>query len=125
MNARVLPPEEWHRLEPSGMPLIPGLRPADVVVVVVEDGDRVVACMTVLRATHFEGLWIDPMARNLGTARTLLREAVTAAKRWTDDWVFAASADDNMRDILERIGAVRLPMDPYVLSLETGPCPQQ
>jgi hypothetical protein len=107
------------------MPPLPGVRPDDVRVVVVEQGDTVVAALTVLRATHFEGIWIDPAKRNGGVTRALLRGAMTEARQWTDDWVFAAAADDRMRDVLDRIGGIRLPIDSYVLSLGGDACRPQ
>jgi GNAT superfamily N-acetyltransferase len=120
MKARVLPREEWSRLERTGFPLFPGVRPEDIVVVVVEDDEKVVASVTILRATHFENLWLDPEQRNAGVSRALLRAAIGAAHQWTDDWVFATAADDRMRDMLNRVGAIRIPVDPYVLALARG-----
>ena len=115
----MLPPEEYARLERTGIPLFPGVSPEDVSVVVVEDKGKVVACMTVLRATHFEGAWIDPEHRNAGVTRSLLRMASEIAG---SEWVFAGAADDHMRDVLGRLGAVMLPMDAYVLSLGGAQC---
>ena len=119
MIARVLPPSEYGRLERTGVPsLAPYVRPEDLATVVVEDGEKVVARMTVLRATHFEGLWIDPAARNAGVGRSLLKEAGKVAHQWTDQFVFAGAADDRMREILHRVGGVWIPMDLFLLPLE-------
>lgn len=119
----MLPPEEYASLERTGIPLFPGIRQEDVAVVVVEDGGKVVACMSVLRATHFEGAWIDPEHRNAGVTRGLLNLAKEIAKsRWENDWVFAGAADDKMRDVIGRLGGVALPMDSFVLSLGGEEC---
>lgn len=119
MRARVLPASEYARLERTGMPLFPGVRPEDVDVVVVEDGEKVVACMTVLRATHFEGAWIDPEHRNAGVTRALLGLATALAECRGSQWVFAGAenGDERMRGILARLGGTRAPMDTYVLPL--------
>jgi hypothetical protein len=74
--------------------------------------------MTVLRATHFEGAWIDPEHRNAGVTRGLMRLAADIAReRWDNQWVFAGSADERMTDVLGRLGAVRVPMDTYMIGL--------
>jgi GNAT superfamily N-acetyltransferase len=122
MKTRILPREEWARLERSQMPPFPGVRAEDVAVVVVEDAEKVIGCMTVLRATHFEGLWLDPEQRSAGVSRALVRAAVKAARLWTDDWVFAGAADDRMRDVLDRLGAIRLPIESYVMALGGEAC---
>lgn len=119
MKARVLPPEEWDRLGVTNLPPItPYVRPQDIEVVVVEDGDKIVASMAVMRLTHFEGAWIDPQYRgNAGLVRMLLHSATEEARAWTDNWVIAGAADDRMRDILARLGGVKIPMDTYALGL--------
>ena len=55
--ARVLPRDEWDRLEPTGVKLLaPSLRDEDSEVLVIEDAGRIVATMGTYRVTHFEGL---------------------------------------------------------------------
>lgn len=115
MNARVLPRSEWGRLEATPFPAFPAAK--EMSVVVVEKGDEIVATLTVLRATHFEGLWISREHRNAGVARSLLRLASDEALSSGDDWVFAAAEDDTMRAVLSRVGAAKLPIDSYVMRL--------
>lgn len=99
--------------------LLQYLKPEDVDVVVVEDdAGEVMASLAVMRVVHLEGLWIDPAAKNAGVARGLLREAVRVAEKWcSSGWVFGGAADDRMRDLLERLGGARVPMDTYALHL--------
>jgi hypothetical protein len=120
MRTRILPPEEWAQLERTNVPTFPGVRPEDSAIVVVEDGDKVIACMTVLRATHFEGTWIDPEHRNAGVTRGLLRLATAVGKSWGTEWVFtgAANEDDHTKSLIGRLGGVLLPMSTYVLPLQ-------
>lgn len=118
MKARVLPVAEWSRLAsvPCGGQ-IPDIRPEDMAEIVVEDGDRIVARWTVLRMTHLEGLWIDPEYRNAGTGRRLMRLAVQTARQWADKWVQTGAQTDEVRDMLARVGAVKIEMDNYMLPL--------
>ena len=123
MIARVLPPGEYGRLERTGVQtLAPYVRAEDLATVVVEDGEKVVACMTVLRATHFESVWVDPEARNAGVVRALLKEASRVARQWTDDFVFGGAENDVMRETLGRLGAIWLPYDPCLLPLRGEAC---
>lgn len=124
MNARILPPEEWSKLQ---QPPAWSVKPEDISVVVVEDGERIVACMTVLRATHFEGTWVSPDHRNGGVVRRLLRLASTTARQWGSQWAFTGAADDTMHAILGRMGAEFVPMSTYVISTDFGgsKCRQQ
>lgn len=118
MRARVLPREEWGRLEVTKLPQIgPQMRPEDVQIVVVEAGDRIISTMAVLRVTHFESLWIDPEYRgNPGMARHLIKEALSAGRKWSD-WAWGASDTEHMTDIIERIGGVPLPVNSFIIPL--------
>lgn len=117
MTTRVLPESEWHRIEASQLPLLLAyMRPEDTDIVVVEDGDRIVACMGVLRVTHLEGVWIDPEYKNV--ANRLLRETYNTMRKYPDQFCIAGAADDRMRDVLNRMGGVKVPMDTYVLNFQ-------
>lgn len=119
MKARTLGPEEWGLIEKDGMPpLFPFVDPANVDVVAVEDEGEIVACMTVLRVTHFEGLWIAPSRRgNAGVLRSLLRRGNAIAKERGEQWVMGGAADDAMRGYLGRLGGVAIPMDLFALGV--------
>lgn len=118
LNTRLLPPEEWNRLQTGFPPLGTTLRDGDAQVLVVEDGDRIVASLGVFRITHFESLWIDPEYKgNVGVARRLMRAAVEAARKWTDQWVWGASGTAKMNTILYRMGGRKMPVDTFVVPL--------
>jgi GNAT superfamily N-acetyltransferase len=119
MISRILPPDEWHRLSITQFEQIgPTMRPEDVQIVVVEDGERIVATMAVLRVTHFESLWIDPEYRgNAGLGRRLVKAAVQAAKTWTDKWVWGTSESGHMDDITRRLGGVQVPVQTFMIPL--------
>ncbi len=105
-------------------PFFPYVPPGDVDVVVVEDEGQVVACMTVLRAVHLEGVWIEPNHRKAGVTRSLLRLSVKLATHCGARWAFAGSADGDrhMPVVLSKLGGVKVPMDTYVLPLESALC---
>lgn len=119
MITRILPPEEWPRLDfarfsQTGREMDLG----DVQVVVVEDNGRIVAYMSVLRITHMEDLWFDPEYRgNAGVAKRMMKAGFTAAKKWADRWVWASTESEHMSDIVSRVGGVELPVKSYVIPL--------
>jgi hypothetical protein len=113
---RILPRDEWWRHEKQIL-ILPGIQADDVDVVVVEDGDKLVAAMTIFKATHFEGLWIDPERKGLGAARSLLRLAEALALHRGNKWVIAGAVDDRMRAILGKMEARKLIMEPYLLKI--------
>lgn len=120
MKARVLPREEWAKLEAtqSGK-LLSFASPADVRFVVLEDEGKIVGSMAVLKITHLENMWLDPAVRtNLGAARTLLRETLKTAKEWTESWVMASIGDDTIAAMVERAGGKQVPVDTYILPVE-------
>jgi ribosomal protein S18 acetylase RimI-like enzyme len=114
----ILGPDEWPKVEQSGLgALLPYIAAGNVAVVVVEDdAGKVLACMSVLQATHLEGAWVDPEYRkNPGVVRALLRQAGAIAEARGESWVFAGAADDVMRTYLWRLGGARVPMDTFCL----------
>jgi hypothetical protein len=128
ITTRALHPDEWEgRLVETELPaLLPYLTPANTSVVVVEDGEKLLASMAVMRVTHYEGVWIAPEARgNLGVTRSLLRMASVFPKTRGETFVFGGAADDRMRDILQRMGGAPMPLEFYALSLGSKECRQQ
>ena len=119
MSARVLPPEEWHRLDDPRLPasLLRYIKPEHAEAVVVEENGRIVAMMMVFKAPHIEGIWIDPSVRGVGVARSLLRTAKQLARMDGSEWAYTGAVDDKMRAILARLKARRIPMDTYVMPL--------
>jgi hypothetical protein len=119
MIARILPREEWGKLDVTALPQIgPTLRPEDVQIAVVEDQDKIVATMAVLRVAHLESLWIAPEYRgNAGLGRRLLKTAIKAAKLWTDSWIWGASDTAHMDDVIGRVGGVPLPLNSFMIPI--------
>jgi hypothetical protein len=119
MKTRILPPEEWVKLKTAFPPLGTTLRPGDSQVIVVEDGDRIVASLEVIRVTHFESLWIDPeYTGNAGLVSRLMKAAIDAARKWTDEWVWGASGTSKMNTYLYRMGGRKMPVETFVVPLQ-------
>lgn len=114
MRTRILPRDEWGRVAKSNLlPLLASAESADVHV--IEDGPRIVACFAEVRVTLLEGLWIDPEYRgNAGVCRRLVRTARAIVERC--GWTVSGVATDCMRDVMRRLGAVRMERDTYVFS---------
>lgn len=114
MSARVLPRDEWGRLEGNGpcdlAPLTPGAK-----VVAVEVDGRIVAALGVMPMVHFEGAWVDPAHRSAGVVRGLVRKAFDVAGC---PWIVAGSADERMEKVLTRLGAHRIDASFWILGKE-------
>ncbi len=111
--------EEWSKLDVTqSLQIGPTLRPEDVQVVVVEDGDRIVSSMVVMRVVHLESLWIEEKHRgNPSVARKLMKKAIEAARVWSSTWVWGCSDTDRMDSIIKRVGGQRIPVDSYIIPL--------
>lgn len=119
MTARVLPREEWHRLDADLRALFESLDPADAKVVVIERDGEIVARQGLMRVVHMEGFQIAPGTKgNAGITRALMRAVAEEASEWARGWVVANAADDPTRRTLERMGATRVPVDSYVFTLD-------
>lgn len=109
MRVRTLPPEEWEKLKVTGMPHIGEHVPRDDVrVVVVEKDDQVVACVSLYRALHWEGTWIDEGNRNAGVTRALLKGIEDASWDLGHDWAFCSVDDEKMAHLLEKLNGADL-----------------
>jgi hypothetical protein len=120
MKARILPPEEWWKLERTRFPPFPAVPFPDIAIVVVEEGEKVIACNTVLRATHLESLWVDPEHKNPGVVRSLMRGVAQTSKGWGTDWAFATACDERMERLLKRLGGTYVVPSTFVLPIAFG-----
>ena len=117
--ARILPPEEWHRLDDETREFYETMAPEDVAVVVVEMDGAIVARLAVLRVPHWESFWMAPeKAGNAGVTRALLRAATEQARKWAPNWIVANAEPGPMTDTLKRLGAQWLPVHTFMLPLQ-------
>ena len=116
--ARILPREEWGRLDEETAAFFDTMHPDDVAVVVVEDGGEIVARLAVLRVPHFESFWMAPeKAGNAGVTRALLAAAADQAREWAKSWIYANADNDATCKTVERLGGQFMPMHTYLLPL--------
>lgn len=120
VRPRLLPPEEWDRINSPGLPeLLPYLEPQNLTVAVVEDDEeKIVASVCAINITHFEGLWIVPEHRgNAGVFRPLIRQAYAVPRVKGERWVIggAEENDAKMRGVCTRLGGQRLPLTFYAM----------
>jgi hypothetical protein len=120
VRTRILPPEEWIRINSPSLPaILPYVEPQNIAVVVVEDDSgEIAACCSAFQVTHFEGLWIKPEKRgNPGICRSLIRQLYAIPRVRREHWVFggAENADVRMDTICRRLGGQPLPVTFYVM----------
>jgi hypothetical protein len=130
MTSRLLPPEEWPRLDGTELESVwPVLDRERACVVVVEDAEgRIIGCWAGFPLWHAEGVWTAPEHRGkAGVARLLLVGMAGLAKAHGYRSVVTASIDRTVDDLLTKHGAVHLDGRHYALPViteEAIPCPR-
>lgn len=116
MRSRVLPKDEWSRLDGDRIPLLfPYLTPDQADIIVVEDANEtILGGITVSRPTHLEGLWLDSGGRNAGARRALLRGIGESV---ADRYVISCASDRSISGMLERLGGIRMRQEFYTLDM--------
>jgi hypothetical protein len=128
MTSRLLPPEEWEKLDGTELETVwPVLDRARAQVVVVEDAaGQIIGCWAGFPLWHAEGVWTAPAHRGkAGVARLLLVGMAGLAKAHGYRSVVTASVDRTVDDLLTKHGAVPLGGRHYALPVvkeETVPC---
>lgn len=117
MTRRILPPEEWNRLDGTSLgPAWRAMNPQTSVVVVAEDGDRIVGCWCRAFWAHVEGLWIDEAyQKKTSAARHLLIGMKEACAADGISAVVTSADTQAVADLVVHAGGHRLPGDAYVL----------
>ena len=117
---RLLPREEWGRLDGFDIAGFVGLVPPDAArVVVMEDAGRIVGVWGAFRVVMLEGVYVAPEYRRHAHAMKALRDLTLAqARRWGALWAYTGAASDAVRRLIRRLGGARVPMDTYVVPVE-------
>lgn len=117
MRERILPPEEWHRLDGTeAESLWPLLDPDNAKVIAVEKDGELVGCWVAMRTVHAECVWIKPSHRGVfGVAMRLLKGMGRVAQEWGTNKVITGSVTPHVTDLIRRLGGVPLPCESFVL----------
>lgn len=117
-----MPPEEWHRLGHTPLDAIwRDLDPQESAIVVVETEGQVVACWSLVKFWHVEGVWIAPShQKRAGVARRLL-DAMKALlrSRGARAVMTGAESPDVRHLLISHLKALPLP-EQFVWRLEPG-----
>lgn len=121
MTTRLLPPDEWHRLEHAGMGSLWAELPETTRVIVLEDNGVMVGTVIGMLVLHAESLWIAPRHRkSVGVWRRLMRAFWTVAAEFGTKGAWASEVSDEMRDILTRLHATPVPGGHFILPMPKG-----
>lgn len=120
MTSRILPPAEWPRLNGTeAETLWPTLDAAHAQILVVEDGEQILGCWTLMMIPHVECLWIDPNERaRVTVARRLWLGMRSLASQMGARHVWTAAVSDPVRGLLDHAQARKLVGDHYLLPME-------
>jgi hypothetical protein len=118
-TTRVLPPSEYPKLAGTEAETIWPLLTEAAQVLVVERGEQIVGCWVLMPVLHAECLWIAPEARRSGAVGrrlwTAMRAAVTGAGSHA---VMTAAVSDEVRALLDKVGATRVPGDHFIMPFQ-------
>jgi hypothetical protein len=117
MTTRILPPDEWHKLQGTeAEPIVPGLDPVDTRVLVVEQDGEIIGSWVMLRMVHVECVWIAPAHRGkAGVLARLLSGMTSLAKAWRTRSVITGSIDPRVSRMIRRLGGLPLPGEHFAL----------
>lgn len=117
MTTRLLPREEWPRLNGTEAETVwPWLNEAAKVVVVEDEQGQIVGCHLLQPILHGECLWIHPAYRKRSSVGRRLWGAVQSVVReqFGVGWFATGCASQEVNDLLAHVGAVKLP-DHYMV----------
>jgi N-acetylglutamate synthase-like GNAT family acetyltransferase len=119
MQTRLLPPEQWDRLDGTELESVyPYLDRMRAQVIVVEDRGLIIGCWALFPLIHAEGIYISPEHRGrTAVARHLLRAMRATARVMGAQCINTAAMDDDVKQMLLTMGAAQLPGTHYTLSL--------
>lgn len=117
MTTRLLPSEEWPRLAGTEAAAIwPHLDPLRAHVLVVEDAGVIVGTWVLMNVLHAECLWIAPEHRHgVSVARRLWTFMRRTARGLGVPVVATAALTDDVRALLDHVGATKVPGDHYAM----------
>lgn len=118
MTTRILPPDEWARLAGTEAETVWPHLPPSAHVLVVEQDDQIVGCWVLMSVLHAECLWIASAHRGKASvARRLWAFMRRTAAGLGAPVVATAAVTDDVRRLLEHVGATKVPGDHYAMRM--------
>jgi N-acyl-L-homoserine lactone synthetase len=118
---RILPTDEWSRLEGTLLEGAPDLLNPEIdIVLVVEKEGEIVGCTSFLPRWHLEGAWIAPHhQKRASVCRPLLRGIYQVAKALKAKELVMMTFDPKMARVCSRLGrsCIHLDGDHYSIGL--------
>ena len=106
MTSRILPRDEWARLEGTLLwPAAKSFDPESVVMVVERDG-RIVGCAAYYPQWHLDGVWIAPDVPPVGVGRRLLTMVKRVAQEYGIRSVWAMAMSARSQKLIQSLGPV-------------------
>lgn len=126
MTSRLLPPDQWPRLDEAGAETVWRLLdPRHAEILVIEDEGQIVGTLTLMTVLHTECLWIKPSHRKgYGVMKRLLDGMWSAAHVKGVTALWSGSMSDTMTNILHRLGASEVPGRSFVFPVKEDSCRQ-
>lgn len=115
MKTRLLPPEEWSRLDGTeAAMLVPMLNRERDMVIAIEDGKELIGCVPVFWALHADCVWIHPDHRKKAGVARALWAALGSVAQQNGRAIGIMATQPVMKQFLERMGAQLVQGDQYV-----------
>ena len=127
MTTRILPPNEYPKLIGTELGILveSDRMPANTEVLVVEDGEKIVGCWSLMMFSHCEGIWIHPDYRlKPSVTRRLWTGMQDLARMHGVTRILTGCLQRNIQRLLERAGAVQIPGLTYAIPVGEPTWPQ-
>ena len=127
MTTRILPKSEYDRLKGTELGILIETKtmPEQTEVVVVEDGDTIIGCWSLMMFYHCEGVWIHPSYRmKSSVARRLWVAMQSLASKHGIRRMLTGCLDRGIQEVLEKHGAVQIPGLTYAIPVGEARWPQ-
>jgi hypothetical protein len=119
MTSRLLPRDEWHKLNGTEAESVWPLWNDGVAVVVVEHDGQIVGCHALQMVLHAECLWIHPDHRKKAAVARRLWNAVKFIARdlFGAHGYMTAAVSEEVKQLLAHLNATHVAADHYVVDL--------
>ncbi len=110
LTTRILPREEWDRLQGFDLEaMTPLIKPGRGVIIVLEHAGEIVGHWAVYDVLHAEGVWLSSSVRHTHGPVLLLKAMQEYAAARGVRAVVTASTDPKVDALLDKLSAVELP----------------